>query len=111
MLVLAMLVFLALVALERINSETTKLVRKLDLVGIEVSRTSTVAQTARERLELDALRDDRLDAEYEASLARRLEKQVVIQHAEREGEALGEADRNMVREMASIKLLLKAESA
>jgi 4-hydroxybenzoate polyprenyltransferase len=33
MLVLAALLFLALIALERINAETTRLVKKLDMVG------------------------------------------------------------------------------
>jgi hypothetical protein len=53
MLTLCVLLFLALVALEKINAETTKLVKKLDMVGIEVSRTSAVAQSARERLDAD----------------------------------------------------------
>ena len=49
MLVLAALLFLALIALERINSETTKLINKLDAVSIDFTRISTVDQLAHER--------------------------------------------------------------
>ena len=55
MTVLCTLLLLALIALERINKETTKLLRKLDMVSIEVSSTSNVAQTAKERLRKDIL--------------------------------------------------------
>eukprot|EP01047_Picozoa_sp_COSAG01_P006269 COSAG01_NODE_226_length_21147_cov_59.226435_22_plen_600_part_00 len=60
MIVLAALLFLALVALERFNADTKKLVKVLDAVSIEVSRTSTATNTARERLKDDKerLKDD-----------------------------------------------------
>ena len=43
------LLFLSLVALERINNETSKLLKKLDLVAIEVSRVSSVEQSTAAR--------------------------------------------------------------
>ena len=77
MLVLAALLFLALVALERINAETTKLVKKLDLVGIEVSRTSTISQTARERLDQDKMALELTGEERDAGLRKRMAAQAV----------------------------------
>jgi hypothetical protein len=74
MLVLAALLFLALVALERINAETTKLVKKLDVVGIEVSRTSSVAQTARERILDDQEQIDQEEKEREEGIKQRMKQ-------------------------------------
>eukprot|EP01047_Picozoa_sp_COSAG01_P014698 COSAG01_NODE_721_length_14068_cov_479.648436_5_plen_141_part_00 len=49
--VVGSLVFLALVALERINSENKNLLRKLDIVAVEMTRNSTVQQLVVERME------------------------------------------------------------
>ena len=49
MIVLGALVFSALVALERINNETTKLLKKLDIVAVNVARISSVKQSVEER--------------------------------------------------------------
>ena len=51
------LLFLSLVALERMNNETTKLLEKLDLVAIEVSRVSSVQQSAADRQEQEELEE------------------------------------------------------
>lgn len=74
MLALAALLFLALVALERINAETKKLVKTLDSVGIEVSRTSAVAQTAKERIIDDQDRIENEEEERVETLKQRMRK-------------------------------------
>ena len=50
MLVLGVLMFLCLVALERINGETMKLLKRLDQVGVEVSKVSSVDNSVSERV-------------------------------------------------------------
>jgi hypothetical protein len=76
MLVLCALLFLSLVALEKINAESKKLVRVLDEVGIEVSKISTVAQSARERLDAEKaqMQDDEEDDPASAELQRKLKE-------------------------------------
>lgn len=59
MIVLAKLLFLALVALEKINAETGKLVKKLDVVAVNVSQISSITQSATERLLEDAMSIDK----------------------------------------------------
>eukprot|EP01043_Picozoa_sp_COSAG02_P002967 COSAG02_NODE_70_length_42239_cov_15.323090_4_plen_314_part_00 len=51
--VLGMLLFLCLVALEKINLENVQLLKRLDKVGLEVSRVSNVEVSTAERVELD----------------------------------------------------------
>jgi hypothetical protein len=79
MLTLCALLFLALVALEKINAETTKLVKKLDLVSIEVSSTSAVAQSAKERLD-----DDREHLDEEQQVQQRISENIAEQRAAKE---------------------------
>lgn len=107
---LAELVFLALVALERINAETTKLVKKLDLVGIEISRTSTVVQTARERLESDQLHSSQNEDKGDDDLKAKIQKMAMLQYAEDQSKTLAQAEKNMMRQMATIKMMMKSEA-
>jgi hypothetical protein len=70
---------------------------------IEVSRTSTVAQTARERLEADELKTESEARLRNEGLRKRMEKQVTTQAAN-QAALLNEGDRNIIKEMATIKL-------
>ena len=78
MLVLGMLLFLCLVALERINREGVKLLKKLDMVGLEVSKVSNVEVSVEERTKVDQL-------QHGTEAVQRLEKEISKQEKDDSG--------------------------
>ena len=81
MMVLGMLLFLCLVALERINVETDKLLKRLDLVGLEVSRVTNVEASVEERAKLDAAKNqEEVDVEKKALAFKRLKEKLGMSH-------------------------------
>ena len=80
MMVLGMLLFLCLVALERINVETDKLLKRLDLVGLEVSRVTNVEASVEERAKLDAAKNqEEVEVEKKALAFKRLKEKLAKQ--------------------------------
>jgi hypothetical protein len=78
MLVLGLLLFLCLVALERINRESVKLLKHLDMVGLEVSRVSNVEVSVDERAQDSAARDlAETEAEEHARLLQSLNERLI----------------------------------